>query len=102
VFANPSAGNKLQAANDAKWHYSVPQEFQIVLSTLAEDAQCVRFVLLMWHKLLFWEDQVYAYEEVGQEHGGQRQKQDLEERIEKKYEAVLELLAMGIERLKGE
>jgi hypothetical protein len=101
VFANPSAGNKLEAANDAKGNYAWPKEFQIVLSTLAEDAQCVRFVLLNWHKLLFWEDQVYAYEVEGQEDGEQRQKQDLEESIEKKYEAVLELLAMGIERLRG-
>jgi hypothetical protein len=106
VFADPSTGNKWEAANNAKGNYAGwPEKFKSkVLPTLANDAKCVRFVLQKWHRLLFWEDRQEddADEEEGQEDGEQRQEQDLEERIQRKYEAVLELLGMGIERLSGE
>jgi hypothetical protein len=113
VFADPSTGNKWEAANNAKGNHAWPEKFKSkVLPTLANDAKCVRFVLQKWHRLLFWEDRQEDDSDSGdddsekeerqqqQEDGEQQQEQDLEERIQRKYEAVLELLDMGIERLR--
>jgi hypothetical protein len=126
VFVDPSSvRNPWDLARDAKGNYAWPEQFKrAVLPTLAKDAKCVRFVLLKWHRLLFWEDMQEDYSDSGdddsdsgdddsdsgdddsekedrQEDGEQRRKQDLKERIQRKYEAVLELLDMGIERLRG-
>jgi hypothetical protein len=102
VFADPRTGNKLEAANVSKGNYAWPKAFQIVLSTLAEDAQCVRFLLLKWHRLLFREEEDWDLGDDDMEEsqdGEQKQKQDLEERITGKYDAILELLDMGIAKL---
>jgi hypothetical protein len=124
VFADPRNGNKLEAAYTSKGSYLfVFEDFKnAVLRTLANDALCVRFLLLKWHRVLFREEGQGDNSDSGdddwdsgdgpdsgdddsemeesQEDGEQKQEQDLEERIQGKYKAILELLDMGIARLR--
>jgi hypothetical protein len=90
VFVQPKSGS-FKAACNAKGCYEKPARFKKrVLPTLAPDALCVKEVLLHWHRLLFREDDDVEVDDV-----------DPRERFRRSYDAVLDVLDRGIQKLDG-
>ncbi|KAA8895630.1 hypothetical protein FN846DRAFT_968730 [Sphaerosporella brunnea] len=99
VFTDPKEHTKdpFTVAKHAKGYYARGPAFRDeALPTLPPEAQCLRIVFWRWHRLLFATTD--DYEEL-EPSGADRENEIIEEKIQRMYSGVLEVLQQGIDML---